>query len=62
MLFALGRYDRQVDSRLAAGFLETLDAPARKLIWFETTAHNIPFEEPERFNEEVRIFLQAAGR
>jgi len=57
VLFALGRYDRQVDSQLAAEYFWTLDAPTKELIWFENSAHNVPFEEPELFNEKVREFL-----
>jgi pimeloyl-ACP methyl ester carboxylesterase len=47
--FLLGRYDRHVDAKLAAAYLEALRAPAKKLIWFERSAHNVPFEESERF-------------
>lgn len=49
----LGRRDRHVDSRVAAHYVETLQAPVKKLVWFESSAHNPPFEEPERFNETV---------
>lgn len=27
-----------------------MHAPSKKLIWFERSAHNVPFEEPERFD------------
>jgi pimeloyl-ACP methyl ester carboxylesterase len=27
-----------------------IHAPYRRLIWFEHSAHNPPFEEPEKFN------------
>jgi pimeloyl-ACP methyl ester carboxylesterase len=50
LFFFLGRYDRHVDARIAAGYFETLRAPFKQLTWFEHSAHNIPFEEPERFN------------
>jgi pimeloyl-ACP methyl ester carboxylesterase len=58
VMFALGRYDRQVDARLAAEFFEALAAPLKRLVWFENSAHNVPFEEPELFNSEVIDFLQ----
>jgi proline iminopeptidase len=62
VLFALGRHDRQVDARLAADYFAELAAPSRQLVWFEHSAHNVPFEEPERFNATVRAFLlQHAG-
>jgi pimeloyl-ACP methyl ester carboxylesterase len=57
VLFALGRHDRQVDSRLAAEYFRLLDAPGKGLVWFEGSAHNVPFEEPARFNQVVRELL-----
>ena len=64
VFFFLGRYDRHVDSRIAADYLENLRAPTKQLIWFEHSAHNVPFEEPELFNEMVVSTLQsiAIGR
>jgi len=49
VFFFLGRFDRQVDTRLAAAYLERLDASAKRVVWFEEAAHNVPFEEPEKF-------------
>lgn len=60
LFFFLGRYDRQVDARIAAAWFEELDAPAKELIWFEHSAHNIPFEEPERFGQALVEGLAAA--
>jgi pimeloyl-ACP methyl ester carboxylesterase len=53
VFFLLGRHDRHVEARLAASYFERLRAPSKKLIWFEGSAHNVPFEEPERFHESV---------
>jgi len=50
MFFLLGRYDRQVPAQLAASYFETIQAPYKRLIWFEHSAHNPPFEEAETFN------------
>jgi pimeloyl-ACP methyl ester carboxylesterase len=61
VFFLLGRYDRRVDARLAARYLESLRAPSKKLIWFEGSAHNVPFEEPERFDQTVREAVQSIG-
>lgn len=61
VVFMLGRYDRQVDSRLAAAYFEQLEAPAKRLMWFEDSAHNVPFEEPARFNAAVRRLLTEVG-
>jgi proline iminopeptidase len=53
VLFFLGRYDRHTDAKLAGNYFETLHAPAKRLVWFEKSAHNIPFEEPGLFNATV---------
>lgn len=61
VFFLLGRHDRRVDARLAARYLERLRAPSKKLIWFEGSAHNVPFEEPERFDRTVREAVRSIG-
>ena len=53
IVFMLGRHDWQVPAVLAARYFERIDAPAKHLVWFEQSAHNPPFEEPERFNRAV---------
>lgn len=50
VFFLLGRYDWQVPATLAASYFQTIDAPYQRLIWFERSAHNPPFEEAETFN------------
>ena len=58
IVFILGRYDQVVPSILAERYFREIEAPAKRLIWFEQSAHNPPFEEPERFAhlmiEEIR--------
>lgn len=46
LLLFLGRHDRNVSSEVAAEWFETLRAPAKKLIWFERSAHHMTSEEP----------------
>ena len=53
IIFMLGRHDWQVPSVLAARYFEQIDGPFKRLIWFEQSAHNPPFEEPERFNRTL---------
>lgn len=53
IVFMLGRHDWQVPAALAARYFERIQAPAKRLVWFEQSAHNPPFEEPERFNRAV---------
>jgi proline iminopeptidase len=59
VLFFLGRYDRHTDANIAATYFETLHAPVKRLLWFEKSAHNIPFEEPGFFNATVVRELQS---
>ena len=61
VFFMLGRYDRHVDAGLAAAYLDALGAPTKRVIWFESSAHNVPFEEPERFNQAVIDVLESVG-
>ena len=61
VLFFLGRYDRHTDGKLAATYFATLRAPVKRLVWFEKSAHNVPFEEPRLFNATVVRELQSIG-
>jgi pimeloyl-ACP methyl ester carboxylesterase len=54
MFFLLGRYDWHVPSVLAERYFQMLDAPCARLVWFEQSAHNPPFEEPARFVRVLR--------
>ena len=59
--FFVGRHDRVISPRLSAEFFEMVEAPEKDIVWFERSAHMIPFEEPERFNEEVRRVARRVG-
>jgi proline iminopeptidase len=61
VFFYLGRHDRHVEATLAATYFEALGAPLKRLIWFENSAHNAPFEEPDLFNTNVISTLQSIG-
>jgi proline iminopeptidase len=61
IVFMLGRYDRQLEAIQAADYFKTLSAPAKRLVWFEESAHNIPFEEPERFVAALKVVLEELG-
>ena len=54
IFFFVGRHDHVISPRLSSEYLGILEAPDKDIVWFEHSAHMIPFEEPERFNEEVR--------
>ena len=53
VLFLLGRHDRVAPCTLAAAYLERLSAPYKKVVWFENSAHNPNYEEPETFNRVI---------
>lgn len=42
----MGRHDYYTPSKLTADWLKKIEAPYKKGIWFEKSAHLIPFEEP----------------
>jgi pimeloyl-ACP methyl ester carboxylesterase len=60
VVFLLGRHDHHADARIAADYLAALQAPTKRLVWFERSAHNPPFEEPEGFVAAVVRELGAA--
>lgn len=62
IVFILGRYDWHVPSVLAADWFAELQAPAKRLFWFEESAHNPPFEEPDRFVEVLTQEVAPLGR
>jgi len=66
VVFFLGRYDRHADARVAAAYFETLRAPVKRLIWFENSAHNVPFEEARLFNatltREFQSIMTSGGK
>lgn len=49
IVFMLGRHDWHVPSVLAADYFDDIDAPCKHLVWFDESAHNPPFEEPDAF-------------
>ncbi len=64
IFFLLGRHDGFILPDLAEDYFNQIDAPMKRLIWFENSAHSPPFEEPELFNHvmtnNVRSGLEAA--
>jgi proline iminopeptidase len=53
VFFFLGRHDHHADANLAAEYFASLRAPMKKIVWFERSAHDIPFDEPDAFNLRV---------
>ena len=45
----MGRHDYTAPSRPTAEWLERVEAPYKRGVWFERSAHMLPWEEPGRF-------------
>lgn len=54
--FFLGRHDLNTPSDLAAAYLDRLDAPLKRLVWFEEAAHFPFLTRPERFHRALEDF------
>ena len=50
VFFFLGRHDRVVVPETSVAYFDVLQAPSKTLIWFEESSHELPAEEPEKFN------------
>ena len=50
VFFFIGRHDHVIAPRTSVAYFDTLTAPSKKLVWFEESAHEPPFEEPAKFN------------
>jgi pimeloyl-ACP methyl ester carboxylesterase len=58
--FFAGRFDENAPAQVTAAYYAELDAPAGKhLVWFEHSAHDIFYDEPDRLVQEV-LAIQAA--
>ena len=59
---ALGRHDGSTIPEIGERWLRGLDAPAKKLVWFERSGHAPAFEEPEKFVEMLgQMVLHGRG-
>ena len=58
VLMFMGRHDYTTPSQPTAKWLEKVNAPYKRAVWFERSAHMIPWEEPGmmlmQLNEHVR--------
>jgi pimeloyl-ACP methyl ester carboxylesterase len=65
ILLFLGRHDYSVSHNVSARWFATLHAPAKKLVWFEDSAHMVMQEQPGRFLmhlvTDALPFAQKAG-
>lgn len=65
VFFFLGRKDHWVPPETSAAYFQALRAPAKTLVWFERSGHQMFADEPEKFNasllERVRPVAGAAA-
>jgi pimeloyl-ACP methyl ester carboxylesterase len=47
--FVMGRHDVLTPPDLVERYVEQLEAPRKRIIWFDRAAHLPPYEEPDRF-------------
>jgi pimeloyl-ACP methyl ester carboxylesterase len=62
--FFAGRYDYNTPSQLTERYFQQIDAPrGKQLVWFENSGHMIPYEEPEKYcNELLRTVKETSGK
>jgi pimeloyl-ACP methyl ester carboxylesterase len=48
--FMLGRKDHWVPAEASIAYIDALIAPAKQVIWFDDSSHEIFVDEPEKFN------------
>ena len=57
--FFVGRFDYNAPAQLTAAYYQKLVAPAGKhLVWFENSAHDIFYDEPQQLVQEVLAILK----
>jgi pimeloyl-ACP methyl ester carboxylesterase len=48
VLMFLGRHDYTTPAAPTVAWMDKVDAPYKKVVWFERSAHMVPWEEPGR--------------
>lgn len=61
VFFFLGRHDLNTPSQLAVQYLDRLNAPLKRVVWFEESAHFPFFEQPDRFHKEMLRAAESAA-
>ena len=51
--FLQGRYDYVCPGELAEAYYNALQAPVKSFTWFENSAHDVYYDEPGKFTQEV---------
>jgi pimeloyl-ACP methyl ester carboxylesterase len=61
VFFFLGRHDHVIASETSAAYFDVLAAPSKRLVWFEESAHEPPFEEPSKFDRAMAELVRPAA-
>jgi pimeloyl-ACP methyl ester carboxylesterase len=51
--FLQGRYDYYCPGELAEEYYNILEAPEKSFTWFENSAHDVYYDEADKFNQEM---------
>jgi proline iminopeptidase len=62
IVFMLGRHDWHVPAVLASEYFAGIRAPHKRIVWFEGSAHNPPFEEPGAFVRAMLEYVRPLAR
>jgi pimeloyl-ACP methyl ester carboxylesterase len=53
VFFFAGRYDCVTPGELAEDYFQTLGAPAKRFLCFGNSAHDVQYDESEKFSQEI---------
>lgn len=51
--FFLGRRDRWVPAKVSTAFVDAVEAPSKRLVWFDRSGHEPFVDEPTKFNASM---------
>jgi pimeloyl-ACP methyl ester carboxylesterase len=60
VFFLLGRKDHWVPPETSVAYFDELAAPAKKLVWFERSGHEVFVDEPDAFNAAMAQLVRPA--
>jgi len=58
VFFFIGRHDHVIAPETSVAYFDRLIAPSKRLVWFEESAHEPPFEEPAKFNAAMAALVR----
>ncbi len=61
VFFFIGRHDHVIAPEVGVAYFDALQAPSKKLVWFEESGHSPPFEEPAEFNQAMVDLVRPRG-